>query len=454
MRRLFCLLLCLSSLALAAAAQSVLKGDLPAGANGYQKDFAAMARYILKTNAGLAPPLKRLDAAEYQGLAENTWNMLGEAKDGVDWYLDVSWFLEKLGDGHTALEPAYDTALPISVAWFGDELWGIKATDASAESLVGRKLTSLGGRPIAEVERLVNEYVPSDEGHLLSKRQRNRSLITSRGMLRRLGLLDASQCTTVGFEGQGGPSTAILRTDFLSRPWEDGNFAVRDSITKRASGNRFEFLSQYSAIYCQLNSLPNEVDSAFLESMFKDAKRSKARYFVLDLRNNQGGNSTWCDAFLRYIVAKPRDLYIYAGWEPTGPMQSRKFSDGVTRISPVTNGLGFQGKLIVLTGPATFSSATFFAVAVKDNELGILVGEPSGNTSIRPGNRAAGISLPVSGIQFSTTNRVWGRALPGVLDREPLYIEPDVLVAPSFADYKAGRDPVFDYLVREIFSKP
>ncbi len=39
----------------------------------------------------------------------------------------------------------------------------------------------------------------------------------------------------------------------------------------------------------------------------------------------------------------------------------------------------FTGELFVLVGPATFSSANWFAAVVRDNNLGKLVGEPTRN---------------------------------------------------------------------------
>lgn len=430
-----------------------LAGRLPEGANAFQEDFAAMARYIRKTHAGFAAvPLRSMEDSAYEALVQETWDRLAGAEDELDWYFEVSFFLEKLGDGHTSLEAPQDAGLPLYLWWFEDGLYAVATSAPEGAALAGKWIISIGGKSVAELEALVNAYVPADRGSLGWKRLKSPALLSSRGMLGRLGLLDAEGRALVEYEEDGAARKALLGTSYSNRlaEQESRGFA-RVSATLPKPGNAFEYLEAFEALYLQLNSLPLAVDRYFLEAAFKVAKERGAKRLILDLRNNSGGNSAWCDEFLRYLVREPRSLYLYQGWESAYPGPNARRASGTIRVEPVTNGLGFAGELFVLTGPRTFSSATFFAVAVKDNGLGLLVGEPCGNTSIRYGFMATPIVLPRSGRSFATTKYVWGRAKPGVLGAGPLLIEPDLSAAPSFADYLAGRDPAFERLAKEVF---
>ncbi len=449
---LLTLIACLALAACASAPPSILAGRLPEGANAFQEDFAAMARYIRKTHAGFADvPLRSMEDSAYEALVQKTWDRLAGAKDELDWHFEVSFFLEKLGDGHTSLNAPRDSGLPLYLWWFEDGLYAVAASAPEGAALVGKRILAMGGKGIEELEGLVNAYVPADRGSLGWKRLKSPALLSSRGMLGRLGLLDAEGRALVEYEEDGAARKALLGTTYSNRSaeWESRGFA-RIPATLPKEGNSFEYLEAFEALYLQLNSLPTAVDRPFLEAAFRLAKESGAKRLILDLRNNSGGNSAWCDEFLRYIVREPRNLYLYNGWESAYPGPNARRADGTVRIEPVTNGLGFKGELFVLTGPRTFSSATFFAVAAKDNGLGLLVGEPCGNTSIRYGFRAAPIVLPRSGKSFSTTKYVWGRAKPGVLGEGPVLIEPDLYAAPSFADFRARRDPALERIAQEL----
>jgi hypothetical protein len=94
----------------------------------------------------------------------------------------------------------------------------------------------------------------------------------------------------------------------------------------------------------------------------------------------------------------------------------------------------------------TWSSATFFAVALKDNELGLLVGQPCGSNSIRYGHT---YSIDLPNTDFRSSSRIWERALYEILASEE-FITPHVNISYTLADLIAQKDPVFDYVRRQL----
>ena len=115
--------------------------------------------------------------------------------------------------------------------------------------------------------------------------------------------------------------------------------------------------------------------------------------------------------------------------------------DGASRAPIMPKGPRFRGKPIVLVD-ATNSSATFqFANTVQANQLGVLVGSPTGG-NLRGINGGAFffLRLPASGIEAD---------LPviGSFPAKPQPDEglvPDIMVSDSVEDIASGRDAVLE----------
>ena len=71
----------------------------------------------------------------------------------------------------------------------------------------------------------------------------------------------------------------------------------------------------------------------------------------------------------------------------------------------------FRGQLFVLTSKATFSSGNWFGVIVRDNQLGKIVGEPTGNAPSSFGD-VLSFTLPRSGLGFTLSYKQWIRPDP------------------------------------------
>lgn len=153
-----------------------------------------------------------------------------------------------------------------------------------------------------------------------------------------------------------------------------------------------------------------------VKAMFQEIKEKGILHVAVDLRNNGGGNSLVANEFLKYI-----DTDSYQDWAadwrlgcfmvhiPQRTVQNNKYED-----------LLFQGDLYLLTSNYTFSSAMNFAEYVKDNDLGTIIGEPSGNAPDSYGDISC-FKLPESGIVIQISTKKWYRTnhMKGL-------IEPDI----------------------------
>lgn len=86
---------------------------------------------------------------------------------------------------------------------------------------------------------------------------------------------------------------------------------------------------------------------------------------------------------------------------------------------PAPNPLRYTGKVFVLIGPNTFSSANMTANAIQDYHLATLVGEPTGEPANDYGELVF-IKLPNTGLSFATSTKQFIRANGDAKDPNPV----------------------------------
>lgn len=111
-----------------------------------------------------------------------------------------------------------------------------------------------------------------------------------------------------------------------------------------------------------------------IEAFFKEVQEKGIQNIAVDVRENNGGWMAVAKAFMKQI---DRDEYVYCNdfKVRTGPFWYSE--EEVIKNEKVDN--PYRGKIYVLTSPKTFSAAMDFAMIIKDNGIGELVGETCGN---------------------------------------------------------------------------
>lgn len=138
----------------------------------------------------------------------------------------------------------------------------------------------------------------------------------------------------------------------------------------------------------------------FTENVFKQLKEKQIQHLIIDVRNNGGGDDDmWKHGIVKYIANKPYQhtskytKKIIAKYMDEGETEG----DVVTKLfdrfeQPVKDEpLKFNGKVSVVVGGYTYSSAILFANTMQDFGFAEIVGEES-----------AGYSWQTGGIQFFT----------------------------------------------------
>ena len=170
--------------------------------------------------------------------------------------------------------------------------------------------------------------------------------------------------------------------------------ASRQTAVIGKTGKKFTDNFSYRAlntntVYLKLGtfSWPDEQEiGTFTKETFDNIQQSGAKTLIIDVRENRGGNdSVWIDHVMPYLADRP---FRVGSWnkkkviasranatEPKGLVIESEFK---TWYQPqLANPLRFKGKVVVLTGRRTYSSAVQFSNVMQDFGFATLAGEGS-----------------------------------------------------------------------------
>lgn len=159
----------------------------------------------------------------------------------------------------------------------------------------------------------------------------------------------------------------------------------------------------------------------FTRDCFARMKDAATNRLLIDVSTNGGGDDDmWKDGILRYIATRPyRHGSNYVKREPTGAVTKGAIE---TATQPVADEpLRFAGKVSVLVGPLTYSSAVLFSNVVRDYRFGTLVGTGDAVRTRQSGG-VRNVTLPNTGLVLSYPRFVLD---PPSGRRAPAYLQPD-----------------------------
>ena len=284
---------------------------------------------------------------------------------------------------------------------------GVAVVDALPpyEGLVGRTVTSIDGRPIADAIAVLDPLMPRDNAEtmaLLTPR-----LLLTTEVLHGVGLIDDPEHLALGFADDPSPVavTAIPTSDYNSWATPYGlHLPTRADVPYLARSEEpvWTRVDGGTTLYVQYNRvtrLPfDRLDP--LRTAIADPALTRV---IVDIRHNYGGETF--------------------GYQP--------LADALVAAAP-----GWSRGLYLITGRNTFSAASLFAADLTARARVTVVGEPMGGSPSLFGN-ARDVSLPYSGLVLNVATEFF----QPVTGDDRLELSPDLPVQLSLADYLAGRDP-------------
>lgn len=330
-----------------------------------------------------------------------------------------------IGDGHTSVSPWRDPVgfhtLPVSLYRFADGYY-VRAATREQATLLGTRVTHVGGVPIDSAEKLIAPLIgrDNDMGVLMYAP----ILMVMPEVLHAVGLSGDPQRAELTVEVAGRPRTATLGSagpfpDLSGRAdkwWSarEGWVDLRDGAAEPLWLSRltetywFSYVPEGELLYCQLNEIQERGESldAFFARALAAADSLNARRFVLDLRHNGGGNGDLNRAIVRALLRS-------------------RFDE--------------RGRLFVITSRCTFSAAQMLICDLERWTFPIFVGEPSASRSNHYGDSAL-LVLPNQQITVRVSTLWW--------QWDPRDTRPWIAVnraAPLTVDaYRTGRDPALE----------
>ncbi len=257
-----------------------------------------------------------------------------------------------------------------------------------------------------------------------------------------------------------------------------------DSITKvlttkmsNQSNQPYEFSWLKDRIgYLNYRSMRNDASNPFddfLKKVFTSLSDSNSTGLIIDLRENGGGDSQLGERLLAYFNKKP---YILAGgmkWKicshyKTFLKTAKNYNEADHRFymsqpdgntytyvnrelkKPNIKDPFFEGKVAVLIGTGTFSSANMLADGIVSYQLATTFGEPTGESPNDFGEMF-NFMLPNSHIIARAASKMFTRANKDEKNFGP--VVPDNIIIPTALDKKQKKDPVLESAVNWILNK-
>jgi tetratricopeptide (TPR) repeat protein len=180
-----------------------------------------------------------------------------------------------------------------------------------------------------------------------------------------------------------------------------------------------EYLKESSTLYVAYRaarSNPAESNSAFFKRVFDFADSHRVDRFVLDVRDNSGGESYYNRQIVLGIVRRPK--------------------------------LDRRGKLYVIIGRRTFSAAQSLVNELERYTNAIFVGEPTGNAPHFFGDHRP-LVLANSGMTVMVSTQWWQNM--DARDQRP-FVPPAIFAELSSSDYRNNVDPAMRAIDRRAIS--
>jgi len=253
-----------------------------------------------------------------------------------------------------------------------------------------------------------------------------------------------------------------------------GGVILKDCLAlafPQISGTNYTFKIVDNKVgYLNLISMPDNYNkcSVFFDSCFVAAKTQNIHTFAIDLRQNTGGNAIIADLLISYFNTKKYAISGGRYWRVSQHYKDLLKLRGDTANSYLKQAIGtiidqrhcgpqdplfvnntnlFNGKVYLITGPITFSSANQLADGVKQYKMATIIGEPTGEATTDFGE-VYKFDLPNSKITMQITTSLDFGADCDAKNNHP--VMPDILIRSSVADKVSGKDNVMEYILKTV----
>ncbi|HKE22124.1 MAG TPA: hypothetical protein VKB88_07015 [Bryobacteraceae bacterium] len=361
-------------------------------------------------------PFARISKAEFESQVQSLDTRIPRLSE-LQIRAEILRLVASIGDGHTRVQSQGRAdafhALPLGLYWFKDGIYVVSASEEYSR-LIGGRLAGIGSKSAEEACRAMTPLVPHENDAELRLDLPGR-LVTPE-LLYAVGITDSPESARVSVTAADGTPIAEdvrLLPDSPPRKMVSAFKGETPLYRKNASLSYwFTGIDNGATVYFQYNRCVSDAKQPFpdFRAQLKQAlSDNRVQRLVVDMRYNGGGNSAILDPWIAEIAA--------------------------SRFNA-------RGKLFVIIGRNTFSSAILNALRFRNTTKATLVGEPTAGKPNHFGE-VRNFDLPNSHITVSYSTKYFRDSKE---DTDSLM--PDVLAELTFRDYLAGADPALNAIPR------
>jgi len=374
----------------------------------------------------------KISKVEFENGIEQIIKQLDKDTD-IETSIKLTQLIAKVGDSHTNLNISHllktRKTIPLDLIWFKEGLFISGSTKENYEVL-DKKIVSINGfKTKTIIDSLKTLFV--DENTALIKNNSSR-LLDNKVLLKYFGFSGSKDTIyNVELSDIKGEITKLKLQEVdndlsLSKNKIYLKANPEKPFYRNGSGKNFkeEYFPKEKIYFIQYNKCISretiekfgDKEAAYKQPSFKEfeekvlktLENSDIDKLIFDMRFNQGGSSYLAESLIDKIA------------------QNKKINK--------------KGKLFVVVGNDTFSSAIFNTIYFKEKTNATIIGEETSGKPNHFGNIKS-FRLPYSEIKVTYSSEYWK-----LTKDDSNTIVPEIMVENSYNDFKNGIDPVFEYV--------
>jgi tetratricopeptide (TPR) repeat protein len=393
----------------------------------WREDIAYFHREMPRRHASLFHSLPQKD---FDAMVQSLDERVPSLRDD-EIIVGLAHIVASLGprDGHTHMNLRNRALgfhmLPVSFYVYPDGLF-VRAAAKEYAGIAGSRVVSIGGTPASQALQSIETIAAFDNemsrksyaGELLSESEALRGLHITSGEGTDPVVLEVESADGARRKVSVNPVSSIDSIEWVDvrdakplmfRRWGPTN-PLTLSTTRKNFWLDYDEASQLLYVnFSAVADMKDETLAAFFKRVFEFADAHPVKKFVLDVRNNGGGNN-YLNRPILYDLIQRRET------------------------------IGRSGTLFAIIGRQTFSAAMNFANMLDMYTSAIFVGEPTGGAPNHFGDSLT-MTLPNSKVPVQVSS-VWWQ------DQDPrdqrLWIAPDIAAEATANDDRSGRDPALE----------
>jgi len=381
--------------------------------NEQQIDYSSDAQFVIRELEAVHPIFSLFEnIPSYEEAKAGYIEFTNKPIALIEFRLATQKFLAVLGDGHISRSLLSGSILLyIDVAWIANDGKLFLLDENNKPSNI--EIINIGGIAVNTITEQVDIYYAAENE---AARQHNYAMFC-----RQEDMLILAGCnyldSAIELETADGQK---ITCKFLP-----------SHVNKIRLGSKPEYIIKHEMIndvfYIDLRSF--QIDPSIDDAVekIKDAVQNGTKKFIIDIRDNSGGNSGVGQKLIQAMGMKTPEYGMYVRHsELSCKTHNYEASDKNETFEPNKNTAvpNEDITLLVLTNVNTFSSATMLGVWVQDGKLGKIIGQASSNKPNHYGEMLS-VELPISKIDFNLSSK---RFLRPDTEANPDSLIPDIEV--------------------------